>query len=131
MFMQGLNEKEVQLLLLQYGKNVLHFKRNNRLIKIIRDLVSDVMFLLLVAACILYFILGAHAEGFMMVAALCFVSAISIYQEVRSSNALQSLRQLTEPGVKVIREGIEKEIEFENLVPGDVFLLEEGERVPA
>lgn len=129
--MQGLSEKEVQLLLLQYGKNILSHKRNSRLVKIVRDLVSDVMFLLLVAACSLYFILGAYTEGFMMVAALCIVTAISIYQEVRSSNALQLLGQLTEPKVKVIRDGIQKETEIENLVPGDVFLLEEGERIPA
>ncbi|MGZ8536738.1 MAG: cation-translocating P-type ATPase, partial [Flavisolibacter sp.] len=129
--MQGLSEKEVQVLLLQYGKNILPYKKSNRLLRIVKDLVSEIMFLLLVAACILYFILGSYAEGFMMLAALCFVTAISIYQEVRSSNALELLGQLTAPRVKVIREGIEKEIEIENLVPGDVFLLEEGESVPA
>ena len=129
--MQGLTEKEVQVLHLQFGKNILSYRKQNRLLKIIRDLVTEVMFLLLVSACILYFILGSYAEGFMMLAAISFVTAISIYQEVRSSNALQLLKELTAPRVKVIREGIEKEIEVENLVPGDIFLLEEGESVPA
>ena len=81
--MQGLTEKEVQVLHLQFGKNILSYRKQNRLLKIIRDLVTEVMFLLLVSACILYFILGSYAEGFMMLAAISFVTAISIYQKVR------------------------------------------------
>ena len=129
--MQGLNEKEAQLLLHQYGKNTLHINDKKRLFKIIWDIVKEPMFLLLAVACILYFILGENTEGFMMIAALCFVSAISVFQEIKSSNALESLQQLTEPKVKVIREGVEKEIDMENLVPGDLITLEEGAKVPA
>ena len=129
--MQGLSEKEVQLLLQQHGKNALLINTRKRFLKIIWDIVKEPMFLLLLLACCLYFILRENTEGFMMMAALFFVSAISVFQEIKSSNALESLKQLTEPKVKVIRGGIEKEIEIENLVPGDIFLLEEGAKVPA
>ena len=129
--MQGLSEKEAQLLLQQHGKNALHINARKRFFKIIWDIVKEPMFLLLLLACCLYFILRENTEGFMMLAALFFVSAISVFQEIKSSNALESLSQLTEPKVKVIRDGDEKEVDIENLVPADVFLLEEGAKVPA
>jgi Ca2+-transporting ATPase len=127
----GLDEKQAESLLRQYGKNTLHINETKRIFKILSDVVREPMFLLLVVACILYFILGENLEGLMMVAALCFVAAISVFQEVKSSHALEALQQLTEPAVIVIREGIEKNIEIENLVPGDLILLEEGAKVPA
>lgn len=89
------------------------------------------MFLLLIIACVLYFVLGNNAEGVMMAAALLMVAAISIYQEARSSRALAALEQYTEPKVKVIRDGNEQVVSSEDLVPGDIILLEEGMKVPA
>ena len=66
-----------------------------------------------------------------MLVAICFVTAISLYQDVRSSKALQALKKYTEPQVTVIRNSITKNIYSEDLVPGDVMLLEEGNNVPA
>lgn len=128
---QGLTEKEVLARRQEFGKNILEINSTRKLFHILWDVVKEPMFLLLAAACILYFILGEFTEGFMMVAALCFVAAISVFQEIKSSNALEALQQLTEPKVKVIREGIQKFTTVENLVPGDVVLLEEGNKVPA
>ena len=129
--MQGLTEKEIQLLLKQYGKNIFHINARKRIFRVVWDILKEPMFLLLVAACIFYFLLGENTEGFMMIAALSFVGAISVFQEIKSTNALEALQQLTEPKVKVIREGKEQEIQAENLVPGDLMLLEEGVKVPA
>lgn len=129
--MRGLTEQEAAQRLNQYGKNVLHINDTKRLLRIVWDIVKEPMFLLLAAACFLYFLLRENTEGFMMIAALCFVSAISVFQELKSSKALEALQQLTEPKVKVIRDGVEKDIDIEYLVPGDLFLLEEGGKVPA
>jgi P-type Ca2+ transporter type 2C len=86
---------------------------------------------LLILACVIYFLLGEPAEGFMMLVATCIVSTISLYQEIRSSKALEALRQYTEPQVTVIRDGIEKTIQTRELVPGDIVKLEEGNKIPA
>ena len=129
--MRGLTEQEAAQRLNQYGKNVLHINDTKRLLRIVWDIVKEPMFLLLAAACFLYFLLRENTEGFMMIAALCFVSAISVFQELKSSKALEALQQLTEPKVKVIRDGVEKDIDIQYLVPGDLFLLEEGGKVPA
>ncbi len=95
------------------------------------NVAGEPMFLMLVAACFLYFILGEVAEGLMMMAAICLVTAISIYQEVRSSKALDALKQLTEPKITVIRNNLETVVHSEELVPGDVMILEEGAKIPA
>lgn len=129
--LKGLSEQEIPALQKRFGKNLLTTKDSGRLLHVILDVVKEPMFILLVVACALYFILGSTEEGFMMMAAILSVSAISLYQENRSTKALQALRQYTEPKVTVIRDGLEKIINPENLLPGDIVLLEEGEKIPA
>jgi len=126
----GLTEKEVQNLQLEFGKNVLQINSSKRIFRILWDILREPMFLLLLLAGALYFVLGDRAEGLMMIVALFLVGAISVFQEVKSSHALGALRQLTEPKVKVVREGIEKQIDIDDLVPGDIISIEEGEKVP-
>jgi P-type Ca2+ transporter type 2C len=129
--MNGLSQKDIPRLQQQFGKNLLKINQGRRLIRICLETIAEPMFILLAIACALYFILGQSAEAFMMVAALAFVSAISLFQEVKSSKALKSLQQLTEPRVRVIRDGSEQEVNIEDLVPGDLFIINEGEKVPA
>lgn len=129
--MTGLTDLQAQMLQQQFGQNTLYINQRKKLFRILWDIVKEPMFLLLVAACIIYFLLHENTEGFMMLVALCFVAAISVSQEIKSSRALQALQQLTEPKVKVMRADVEKEIAIEDLVPGDIVLLEEGDKVPA
>jgi P-type Ca2+ transporter type 2C len=128
---QGLPAGEVPALRQQYGKNVFHTESSRRFIHIVRDIVKEPMFILLVIACSLYFILGKISEGTLMLAAMVIVAAISLYQEVKSGNAVKALKQFTEPEVTVVRDGKEIIIPAEELVPGDIVLLDEGMKIPA
>jgi Ca2+-transporting ATPase len=128
---KGLSEEEVATLQQHYGKNYIRTVKINRFSRLLLNIVGEPMFLLLVAASSLYFILGQLAEGYMMVAAIGFVAVISLYQEVKSSKALEALQQLTEPKVTVLRNSQEAVIPAQELVPGDILILEEGEKVPA
>ena len=128
---EGLSHDQVILLQKQYGRNRLKVDAEYRLLRIIWNIVREPMFILLAIACALYFILGNNSEGIIMAVAILFVTAISLYQEVKSSRALQNLRQFVQPGVMVIRDGKEQQITIEELVPGDIMLLEEGMKVPA
>ncbi|HEX6427042.1 MAG TPA: HAD-IC family P-type ATPase, partial [Niastella sp.] len=128
---KGLSETDIPFLLQQYGKNSFQLEKPRHLIHILADIIKEPMFILLMIACVIYFILGQPTEGIMMLVAICFVSAISLYQDARSTRALQALKQFTEPEVTVIRDGVKKTIHSEELVPGDVILLEEGNKVPA
>jgi P-type Ca2+ transporter type 2C len=115
---QGLKMEDIISLQKQFGKNQFQFETKNRFLGLIWGILKEPMFLLLIGACLLYFLLDETREGFMMIAAMCFVAAISIYQEFRSSMALQALKQLTEPLVTVTRSNKEVRIPSEELVPG-------------
>lgn len=128
---KGLSSKEIPSLQQQYGKNIFQAERPRRMLHILVDIAKEPMFILLMLACSLYFILGKSSEGLMMLAAILFVAAISVYQDVKSSNAVNALKEFTQPRVAVIRDGQEIILATEELVPGDIILLEEGMNIPA
>jgi P-type Ca2+ transporter type 2C len=129
--LQGLSQAQIVLLQRQYGKNVFRHSSPHRFLHILWNIAREPMFILLAISCSLYFVLGNINEGIMMAVAMMIVMAISLYQEVRSSHALKALKQFTEPKVTVIRNGIQVVISNEDLVPGDIIMLEEGAKVPA
>lgn len=127
----GLSQEEVPRLRQLHGRNVFHTAASRGLRAVLAGIAMEPMFILLLAACLLYFILGNSSEGYMMLVAILLVTAISLYQDLRSSRALEALRQYTAPGAKVIRDGKEGLINTEELVPGDIVLLSEGDLIPA
>lgn len=127
----GLSAQQVKALQQQFGKNIFQAEPSRSFLHIIWDIVKEPMFILLVIACSLYFILGELSEGIMMLIAMAIVAAISLYQEVRSANALKALQQFMQPKINVIRDGQQFFISTEELVPGDIILLDEGMNIPA
>lgn len=97
----------------------------------ILGLVKEPMLILLIAAAAIYFVTGSQGEGLFMLGAIFVISAISIYQDTKSRNALAALKSLTQPKCKVLRNGVEVEILREEIVIGDCLILEEGNKVPA
>ncbi|MDX2049080.1 MAG: cation-translocating P-type ATPase [Chitinophagaceae bacterium] len=128
---KGLSPEDVATLRSQYGPNVFHTTARRRPEHIVWDIVKEPMFILLVISCSLYFILGETSEGIMMLVAMTLVASISLYQEIKSTRAVEALKQFTEPEVKVIRDGKETIVAAAELVPGDIMLLEEGMNIPA
>jgi P-type Ca2+ transporter type 2C len=128
---QGLKIRELSTLREKFGKNEFSAPRGANILRTAWDIVREPMFLILLLACLLYFLLGETGNGLLMLVSLLFVGAISFYQEVKSSRALAALRQYTQPKVTVIRDGNEQVIFSADLLPGDVFLIEEGDLVPA
>jgi len=127
----GLKDLDVPALVRQYGKNQFKAAREHGFIRMVWEIIKEPMFLMLLLACLLYFILGEVKEGLLMLAAMVFVGAISFFQGVKSSKALAALKKFTQPKVTVVRDGKEQIIFSEDLLPGDVLSLEEGNSVPA
>ena len=96
-----------------------------------KEVVAEPMFLLLLAACMLYFGLGQTQEAITLIVALVAVSGISVYQSIRSDRALGVLRDLTRPNARVRRNGVLATVPVEEIVVGDAVLVEEGGRIPA
>jgi P-type Ca2+ transporter type 2C len=128
---KGLSKEDIPVLQKQYGKNIFYSEPQRQFYHIVVGIVKEPMFILLVMAATLYFIVGEAAEGFMMLGATGLVVAISLYQDVKSSNAIKALQQFTQPQVTVIRDGSQQTIAAEELVPGDMMELEEGMKIPA
>ena len=128
---KGLTEAEVGLSRKKHGSNALEEEVGSGMLKVLMNVATEPMFLLLLVAAAIYFLLGEYTDGLVMVVAIGFVSAISIYQENRSQHALASLKKLTHPNAKVIRDGIAIEIPSNQIVIGDLIVVEEGNLVPA
>ncbi len=128
---KGLSSGDIPVLQKQFGRNIFYSEPQRHFYHILFDIAKEPMFILLIVATTLYFILGETKEGIMMLAATFLVAAISVYQDVKSSNAIKALQQFTQPQVKVIRDETENIIATEELVPGDITVLEEGMNIPA
>ncbi|HMQ62869.1 MAG TPA: cation-translocating P-type ATPase [Flavilitoribacter sp.] len=128
---QGLSAAEVAESRKKYGNNSIENKEESGFWTVLKDVTTEPMFVLLLVAAGIYFLAGEYPDGIIMVAAIIFVSAISLYQETRSRNALAALKKLTQPNSKVIRDGAVREIPTQEIVKGDYIIVEEGNLVPA
>jgi Ca2+-transporting ATPase len=91
---------------------------------------SPLIFILLLAALVVFF-LGEYADASVIVAVLLVNALIGVVQEGRAENALRALNRLVETRARVLRDGRELSLSDAELVPGDILLLEDGDRVPA
>lgn len=128
---RGLSGSEAAQRLTRYGPNRLSEVRTRRMSQIVVGAVREPMFLLMFAAVALYFVMGDAAEAMFLFGGALITIGLAVVQEARSERALAALRRLAEPIVRVIRDGGERHIPAAELVPGDLFLIGEGGRVPA
>jgi Ca2+-transporting ATPase len=127
----GLSKIEVEQSRGQNGFNSIEHEKKNNLLSSIIEMIKEPMFLLLITATAIYFIIGEYGNGIFMGIAILLVSTISLYQESKSRNAIEALHKLTQPKSKVIREGELIEIPSEEIVLGDCIQCEEGTFIPA
>lgn len=129
--MRGLSQAEADRRLESVGPNEMTAAPGRGVLRIAFETTREPMFLLLVGAAALYLVLGDLGEGlFLMGGALATIGLV-VLQEARSERALAALRDLSQPHARVIREGIERSIPARELVPDDIVLVGEGERLPA
>lgn len=129
--LQGLSTEEITESREKYGFNSFEHQVKNHFIVSLIEMIKEPMFLLLILATSIYFIMGEFADGIFMTLAIILVSTISLYQESRSRNAIDLLKKLSQPKSKVIRNGEIIEIPSEEIVIGDLIQIEEGTFVPA
>jgi len=128
---QGLTNEQVILAREKHGQNTLEYKQENNILDAIKKLAQEPMIILLLVASLIYFISGKTGDGFFLLSAILIVSAISLFQDSRSRNALEKLKSLSQPLCKVIRNGEIIDIKSEELVIGDSLIIEEGTSIPA
>jgi Ca2+-transporting ATPase len=128
---EGLNDAQVAAARQQFGTNQLQFKKQNDFWDAVVSLAKEPMVILLFVTSAIYFISGDIGDGIFLACAIVFEVAISLYQDARSRNALEQLKNFTQPKCKVIRNGKVVEINSEDLVVGDSLMIEEGTAIAA
>lgn len=127
----GLNSEEVEKLQKKYGMNELVSQEKPNMLKKFLGVFKEPMFLLLLIAATVYFLLGAPKDGAIMLVFVGFVASITFIQEWKTEKTMNALKDLTSPKVNTLRNGKNILIKSTELVPGDVVFLSEGERIPA
>ncbi|MBL7707287.1 MAG: cation-translocating P-type ATPase [Taibaiella sp.] len=128
---QGLSEQEVLQARKKYGANELSYKKENTLIENLKRFATEPMVILLLLAAAIYYISGSTGDGLFLSVAVVFQISISLFQYSRSKNALEKLKDLSQPNCKVIRNGEISAIKSGDLVVGDSLIVEEGTLITA
>lgn len=127
----GLSELQARQRLSQDGPNELPVSKPRGVLSLLRDVVLEPMFLLLVTCGGIYWVLGDGHEALMLLGFVVVVMGITFVQQRRSERSLETLRDLSSPRALVLRDGQARRVAGRELVCGDVVLLAEGDRVPA
>jgi Ca2+-transporting ATPase len=128
---EGLSDKDAQQRLEEFGPNALHEEEGLKIPKLILDQFRDAFVIMLLVAAVLSYIVGEPLDAIMIGIIVLLSAAIGFIQEYRSEKALEAMRKLTAPTARVMRNGQEAVVPSRDVVPGDVVLLEAGDRVPA
>jgi len=127
----GLAPLDAETRLNKYGKNLLpESPPEHMLWKFIRQFQSPLIYLLLAAAG-LVFLLGEYVDASIIVFVLLFNALVGMIQEGKAERTLSALKTFTETNATVRRSGVESIISAAELVPGDIVVISEGERIPA
>jgi P-type Ca2+ transporter type 2C len=128
---KGLTAAQVLASRRQHGSNTLEMQEDRVLLQVLKEVVLEPMFILLLSACIIYFIAGQYQEGIIMLVSIFIVAGISLFQEYRSKNAVQALKKIAAAKARVLRNGMAVAVNTDEIVVDDLLLLEEGEVVAA
>ena len=127
----GLSSTQVHRQMEIYGPNQLKEAKKTSFWKEFIEELREPLILLLIFTGIFYIIMGEVGDGITIFLVILLLNTIEVSNEIRAKKAVSSLQKMAEPTTLVLREGHAQELSVENLVPGDVVLLQAGRRVPA
>ena len=127
----GLTSAEAENRLAKNGPNKIKSQPRRGALKLLIKQFRSALIYLLMAACVIAFLLGDHNDGFIILVILLINCGLGFYQEYRSENAIEKLQKFVSKEVLVKRDGKETLVKEELLVSGDLVVLREGDIVPA
>ncbi|MFZ2055296.1 MAG: cation-translocating P-type ATPase [Candidatus Aminicenantales bacterium] len=128
---QGLATEEVEKRLTQFGPNELRKEEKASPFSLFLSQFKNVLIIILLAAIVLSVLIGEVLDAVMISAIVLFSALLGFIQEHKAEQALEALKRMLSPMITVLRNGKEEEIPSRDLVPGDILLLEAGDKIPA
>lgn len=128
---KGLSSAEAKTRLEKYGQNKLKSKPKKSLIALFFSQLKDMLIYVLLGAAVITMIIGEYTDSIIILLVVILNAVIGVVQEYKAGKAIEALQKMTTPKAVVRRDGEAKEINSEEIVPGDIVILDAGRFVPA
>ncbi|AKB30282.1 Cation-transporting ATPase, E1-E2 family [Methanosarcina siciliae T4/M] len=126
-----MSSEEAEKRLEEYGKNELKEKEKVSVLRLFLSQFKSILIFILIVASIVSALLGETIDSVVILFTVFLAGVLGFVQEYRAEKAIELLKSLTSPEAAIIRNGTEKKIPSTELVPGDIILLQTGDRIPA
>lgn len=127
----GLSDAQVKEHQKKYGLNELNQEEQKSTLKMFLENFKDPMVIILLIVAVIQITLGEVFESTVILAIVVLSAVITVIQEKKAAESLESLRNMSSPTATVIRDGKQRSIEANEVVPGDLVTLEVGDFIPA
>ncbi len=127
----GLSSQQAKANLTKYGKNTLIEGKKKTTLQVFLEQFKDLMVIILIIAAVISAFTGERESTLVIIAVLVLNAILGTVQHIKAEKSLESLKSLSSPSAKVLRDGKKIEIDSKDVVPGDIMLLEAGDMVTA
>ena len=128
---KGHTQEKATQLLTEYGENVIEEQEQKSILQVFLGQFADLLVIILIIAAVISMFSG-NIESTIVILTVIFINAIlGTVQYVNAVKSLDSLKELSAPKAKVLRDGVKVEVASKEIVPGDILLLEAGDMVAA
>ncbi|MFU0826989.1 MAG: P-type Ca(2+) transporter [Lachnoclostridium sp.] len=127
----GLTQDEAEKRLHKYGPNKLKGKPQKSMLSLFLSQLKDMLIYVLLGAALITLFIGEYVDAIIIILVVILNAVIGVIQEAKAEKAVEALKKMTTPKALVRRDGELKEINSEELVPGDIVILDAGRFVPA
>ena len=127
----GLTSSEAKKRLEQYGPNKLREQKKKTILQMFASQLTDWLIYVLFAAVVITVFMGEYIDSIIILLVIVLNAVMGVVQEVKAGNAIEALQKMSAPKALVRRDGQVKEVDSEELVPGDILILDAGRFVAA
>jgi Ca2+-transporting ATPase len=129
--LRGLPPDEVKRRLTEFGSNELRKEEKVSALALFLNQFKNILIIILLVAVALSVLVGELMDAAMIGAIIILSALLGFFQEYKAEQALKALKKMLSPTITVLRDGTEEDVPSETLVPGDIVLLEAGDKIPA
>jgi len=127
----GISEEEAKRRFLETGPNELKREKKESKLELLLEQFKDFLIIILIVAAVVSFAIGESMDALVIFVIVILNAIIGFAQQYRAEKSLEALQKMTSPTARVVRGGKEAKIPTSEIVPGDIILLEAGDKVPA